>query len=208
MRVLGTFRDVDDPDQFVWLRAFPDLATRLAGLSGFYGGPIWRRHRDAANATMVDSDDVLLLEHVTGELPTTERPAVGGERVGPSRVLAVVRIHRSDVEPDLGPVPRLLGAPVAVLRTSGPANNFPALPVRSDRAVVWLARFADADVAGGGAEGARRGGSRTAGARAGADGTVGIPVNCGRKNSRRPRRMISAGPPTCVRPKGFEPLTF
>ena len=144
MRVLGTFRDVDGPDKFVWLRAFSDLATRLAGLSGFYGGPIWRRHRDA---TMVDSDDVLLLEHVTGELPTTERAAVGGGRVGPSRVLAVVRIHRPDVEPDLDPVPRLLGAPVAVLRTSGPANNFPALPVRSDRDVVWLARFADADVA-------------------------------------------------------------
>ena len=140
VRVLGTFRDIDDPDKFVWLRAFPDPATRLACLTGFYGGPVWRRHRDASNATMVDSDDVLLLEHVTGDLSTAERS-------GPSRVLAVVRILRTDVEPDLDSVPRLLGAPVVVLRTSGLANDFPALPVREDRAVVWLARFTDADAA-------------------------------------------------------------
>src|SRR4249919_2491853 len=29
MRILGTFRDLDDPDQFVWLRGFDDMASRL-----------------------------------------------------------------------------------------------------------------------------------------------------------------------------------
>lgn len=61
MRVIGQFRDLDDANRFVWLRGFADMAARAAGLDAFYGGPVWQTHRDAANATMVDSDDVLLL---------------------------------------------------------------------------------------------------------------------------------------------------
>lgn len=61
MKVLGQFRDLDAPDRFVWLRGFRDRAARLHGLQSFYGGPVWASHREAANATMIDSDDVLLL---------------------------------------------------------------------------------------------------------------------------------------------------
>src|SRR5687767_8691250 len=50
MRVLGTFRDIDDPDRFVWLRGFDGMASRGEALPAFYGGPVWERHRDAANA--------------------------------------------------------------------------------------------------------------------------------------------------------------
>src|SRR5262245_17656726 len=32
MRALGQFRDLDAPDRFVWLRGFPDLASRAARL--------------------------------------------------------------------------------------------------------------------------------------------------------------------------------
>lgn len=59
--VLGQFRDLDAPDRFVWLRGFSGMDRRAASLAAFYDGPVWRRHRDAANATMIDSDDVLLL---------------------------------------------------------------------------------------------------------------------------------------------------
>ena len=55
MRVLGTFRDLDDPDQFVWLRGFASMATRAPALEAFYTGPVWHAHRAAANATMIDS---------------------------------------------------------------------------------------------------------------------------------------------------------
>ncbi len=41
-QVLGSFRDLDDPDRFVWLRGFADMATRADGLTRFYGGPVWR----------------------------------------------------------------------------------------------------------------------------------------------------------------------
>src|SRR5438105_1362157 len=59
MRIIGQFRDLDNPDRFVWLRGFPDMATRAQVLQAFYGGPVWKAHRDIANATMIDSDNVL-----------------------------------------------------------------------------------------------------------------------------------------------------
>ncbi|RXV65008.1 NIPSNAP family protein [Burkholderia stabilis] len=62
MTVMGQFRDLDRPDLFVWLRGFESMATRLRGLTDFYGGPSWKAHADAANATMIDSDNVLLLK--------------------------------------------------------------------------------------------------------------------------------------------------
>jgi hypothetical protein len=77
MRVIGQFRDLDNPDRFVWLRGFRDMAGRAPALVAFYGGSVWRAHRDTANATIIDSDNVLLL-----------RPAwpgaglVSGERQG------------------------------------------------------------------------------------------------------------------------------
>lgn len=61
MHVIGQFRDLDDPDRYVWLRGFPGMPQRAAALDAFYGGSVWRAHREAANATMIDSDDVLLL---------------------------------------------------------------------------------------------------------------------------------------------------
>ena len=47
------------PGPVVWLRAFPDLARRAPALAAFYGGPVWAEHREAANATMIDSENVL-----------------------------------------------------------------------------------------------------------------------------------------------------
>jgi len=61
VKVIGTFTDLDRPDRFVWLRGFKDMDSRLSGLTAFYDGPVWKKNREAANATMVDSDNVLLL---------------------------------------------------------------------------------------------------------------------------------------------------
>ena len=61
MQILGQFRDLDRPDRFVWLRGFSDMESRAAGAHRF----LWRSGvgsmGSAANATMIDSDDVLLL---------------------------------------------------------------------------------------------------------------------------------------------------
>src|SRR3546814_7453021 len=61
IQVFGRYIDLDDPDRFVWMRGFSDLETRGRALSDFYGGPAWAAHREAANATMIDSANVLLL---------------------------------------------------------------------------------------------------------------------------------------------------
>ena len=92
MQVLGQFRDLDDPDSFVWLRGFSDMPTRKRALEAFYGGPTWKQHAGAANATMIDSDNVLLLRPVSGlVLETNDRPAPGSMASQPG--LLVVTIY-------------------------------------------------------------------------------------------------------------------
>ncbi|WP_329429075.1 NIPSNAP family protein [Streptosporangium sp. NBC_01495] len=83
MRVVGQFRDMDDPGRFVWLRGFRDMESRAGALAAFYGGPVWKAHRDEANGTMIDSDDVLLLRPAAPgagfDLSGAVRPAADGE---------------------------------------------------------------------------------------------------------------------------------
>ncbi|MFB9985200.1 NIPSNAP family protein [Mesorhizobium kowhaii] len=62
MTIIGQFRDLDRPDMFVWMRGFDGMDARKDALTAFYGGPVWAAHSNAANATMIDSDDVLLLK--------------------------------------------------------------------------------------------------------------------------------------------------
>ena len=125
--VLGQFRDLDDPDRFVWLRGFADLAGRHAGLTAFYGGPVWAEHRDAANDTMLDSDDVLLLR------PHKDfRPPPAGS-------LIAVTVYPAGIEPEP------IGREIATLRTEHARNTFPALPVREADVVVRIAAVDDGE---------------------------------------------------------------
>jgi quinol monooxygenase YgiN len=144
--VLGQFRDLDDPDRFVWLRGFPGMAQRAAALAAFYGGPAWRAHRDRANATMLDSDDVLLLCPAGG--PMTAASTVDNE---PGTLLVTVYPLTAAARPAfpaffhdrVRPVLARSGAaPLAAWQTLHAENTFPALPIREDAEVfVWLARF-------------------------------------------------------------------
>jgi NIPSNAP len=155
MRVLGTFRDVDDADRFVWLRGFADLQSRRSGLDAFYGGPVWARHGAAANATMLDSDDVLLLRPTDPPhpLPDIAAPSAGSTASRPGCVAVTVYLVRPGddelvqwLTELVGPLlERVLGANVSMLRTDPSDNNFPSLPVRAgESAFVWLAAFDDA----------------------------------------------------------------
>ncbi len=82
--VIGHFRDADDPDRFVWLRRFDSMKARADALARFYDGPLWRAHRDAANATMRDSDNVLLLR------PCGSAPAMIDHRDGAGTHVVIV----------------------------------------------------------------------------------------------------------------------
>jgi hypothetical protein len=157
MRVLGQFRDLDAPDRFVWLRGFPDLPSRAARLAAFYGGAVWHAHRDAANATMIDSDNVLLLRPVepgAGFVLPPER--VAGSAPAPAGALVVATIYLLREPADDGfvqwfatraaPVLAATGAPpLARFRTEYAKNEFPRLPVREgEHAFVWFTSFAGA----------------------------------------------------------------
>ncbi|MGW3042566.1 hypothetical protein ACWC9T_21580 [Kitasatospora sp. NPDC001159] len=115
----GRFRDLDDPDRFVWLRAFPSMPERRRSLEAFYSGPVWHAHRDAANATMVDSDDVLLLR---GPGFT---PLPGGREV-----LATI-CHPVDEASFDAYAACHLGPDQALHHTEHAENDFPRLPVRT-----------------------------------------------------------------------------
>ena len=139
MTLLGWFRYLDDPDRFVWLRSFPDLARRTPALAAFYGGPVWAEHREAANATMIDSENVLLLSPARGEAGFSLNR---GAQV-------VVSIHQFPEPVDDDVVERLereLGRAWATLVTEESPNDFPALPVREGEHVV--VRFSDREDAG------------------------------------------------------------
>lgn len=155
--VIGQFREPGDPDRFVWLRGFPDMAARAGALAAFYGGPVWKAHRTAANATMIDSDNVLLLrpaQAASGFSPENcVRPPVGATVVPASRLVATI-CHLDKPADDeftgffdheIRPALLEAGAPIlASFVTEQSANNFPALPVREGEHVfAWFTRFAD-----------------------------------------------------------------
>ena len=134
IRVIGTFRDLDDPNRFVWLRGFPDMAARAASLEAFYSGPAWQAHRDTANGTMVDSDNVLLL-HPTS--PDAGFPATAGQ--GDGLVVAEIRYLNPAAAAAFQAfaakriIPRMKAAGARVLgafATEASPNSFPKLPIR------------------------------------------------------------------------------
>lgn len=155
MAVMGQFRDLDAPDRFVWLRGFASMDSRASSLAAFYEGPVWQRHRAAANATMIDFDDVLLL-----------RPAWRGSGIslqGRTRARGLVRTSRPGLldtsifrlrEPASPELLQFCRETMSKVLTRGGAdvlgwyvtehaqNSYPRLPVRQgEHVLVGFAMF-------------------------------------------------------------------
>lgn len=155
MSVIGQFRDLDDADSFVWLRGFRDMEARAAALQSFYGGPVWAAHRDAANATMMNSDNVLLLRPALPAcgiaLPPGPRPQPGVQEAQPGLVVATIAYLAPGTdaaaaaffEQAMRPLLTEASARVeALLVAERSPNSFPRLPVREGETVlVWLLSF-------------------------------------------------------------------
>jgi hypothetical protein len=149
IRVFGRYRDLDDPNRFVWMRGFPDMTARAAALGAFYGGPAWAAHRTAANATILDSDNVLLLR------PSRAGAGMGWSSSAPSRGLVVAEIRYLDreaapafaaffAEHMRSPMAVSGGRILGVFETEASPNSFPRLPIREGVTVlVALLGFAD-----------------------------------------------------------------
>ncbi|QBS46242.1 NIPSNAP family protein [Nocardia sp. CS682] len=157
MRIVAQFRDEDDPDRFVWMRAFPDMAARGAALTAFYiEGAAWRTHAPAARATMVDTTDALLLHPASatsGFVVSGSRPGVHATDLPESRVLATVYYLDTPKEEfaeffdtSVRPVLAATGAPpIACYLTDPTPNTFAPLPIREENVFAWFALFDNAD---------------------------------------------------------------
>lgn len=157
MTPLGHFRDRAHPDTYVWLRGFPDVHARKPALEAFYvNSPVWKAHRDAANDTMIDSDNVLMLRPLSAysgiHLQGLERPMRSN---GTPHSVVVTGIYALDgampeaaaeaLTRDTVPSLEHYAKRVAVLVTDEHPNEFPRLPVREGLWLVILGSAAPED---------------------------------------------------------------
>jgi hypothetical protein len=150
MDIIGTFRDADNPDRFVWLRGFPDMESRALSLAQFYGGAAWKAHREAANATMIDSDNVLLLRPAwpgSGFARDGVRAPRGAKVLPDGLIIATICALAAPATDELvatfrRALPAAGAKATAAFVTEQQANTFPALPVREGEYVfVWFSVF-------------------------------------------------------------------
>lgn len=135
MELPGLFRDAQRSDRFVWLRAFRDMPSRSVALERFYGGPIWRAHREAANATMIDSDNVLLLRSVVPDnafdFDSITVPAPILCSIRRFETSAQLGAYARRFETLLRPELERLGASIlGAFATEPSQNTYPRLPIR------------------------------------------------------------------------------
>jgi aminopeptidase N len=158
MRIIGQYRDLDDPDRFVWLRSFPEMESRAAALTKFYSGPTWKTYGRRAAGTMVDSDNVLLLRPLRPEtafaLSKIALPPPGTRGPGKGLLLAsIVYVERNTpaefgefFEKELKPRwEQAGGVPViAEMVSEHSPNTYASLPVRErENVFVWFSLFPD-----------------------------------------------------------------
>ncbi len=152
-RVIATFRNLDDPDRWVWIRAFADGKARGEALKNFYASAAWRSLRDPANATIGDASNALLLRPHDGNAVTDidQRPKAGATRIPDSLIVATTHLLESCAETEFAsrfaqeavPILKKFGAaPFASFTTERAPNSFPRQPIRDkDTVFLTLTRF-------------------------------------------------------------------
>ena len=155
---IGQFRFLNDSSIFFWLRGFDSIDARPIDLSSFYHGAAWQSFRGKANALLLDTDNVLLLEPAHKgagfSLPLMSPSAHSPSK--PSGLLVFTMYYLgSDTGPQfdrmfeasIRPVMQDHGARIAATFISYLGrNNYPKLVVRSDASVfAWFACFSSED---------------------------------------------------------------
>jgi len=133
------------------------MAARGEALAAFYGGTVWQAHREAANATMLDSDNVLLLRPAADgsgfALAARRDDRISDVPAAESVIGATIHYLDDDAAAEFAEffteamLPTIVaagGTILAALATESARNNFPRLPVRDDEHVfVWFCSFPD-----------------------------------------------------------------
>jgi hypothetical protein len=147
MTLMGQYRDRRAADRFVWLRGFADMEKRHTALEALYGGPVWAAHKAAANATMLDVSDVLLLKPARPDLAFQPRTAASPNS---APALVVAAIYQMPDPVSAGLVSRFEAQVAPVLAKNGvrlegvfvtepSRNTFTGLPVREgENVLVWF----------------------------------------------------------------------
>ena len=132
------------------------MTSRAEALQAFYyDGPVWQAHRKAANATIIDSSNVLLLHPARPTsgfaLDPSDRPPPDSHEALPGLVVATIVSLAMPESTDfldffehrLAPVLAECGAFIlAYFVTEESPNTFPALPVREgEHMFVWFSLF-------------------------------------------------------------------
>src|SRR5262245_18171620 len=130
MQIIGQFRDLERPDRFVWMRAFPDAETRWRALEAFYSGPVWKKHGPTANATMINHTNVLLLRPASPGLgfrfDPRRRPPLDAPEA-PAGVVVVTISHLAAQAADAPPA--VPGGHSPGVPAPGDAESAPGTPV-------------------------------------------------------------------------------
>jgi hypothetical protein len=156
MTVVGTFRVLDDPNRFFWIRGFADMEARRIALTTFYEGPTWKAHRDIANSMLVENDNVLLLRPIRPRsgfsITITARPPVGSQAERPGLMIATIyslgtvagATFDELFEQSIRPAITTAGARVlGTFETEHRPNTYPRLPIRESANVfAWFSCFA------------------------------------------------------------------
>lgn len=158
IQVIGQFYDLEDRNRCIWLRGFNDMAAREQSLTAFYNGPIWKEFRNATNATLIDSENVLLLRSVhpkSGFSLNGNRPPMGSRTRQSGFVAATIYYFDGPTGTDfityfektIKPVLMETGASIlAYFVTEDSPNTFPRLPVREGEHVfILFGGFPDQD---------------------------------------------------------------
>jgi hypothetical protein len=148
--VAATFRDLDQDDRWLWIRCFESMATRKLALRAFYNSALWLKHRAECNATIMDSDNVLLLRLHAGDTLREDRAAIDATAI-PRAVFALDTYFPEDEAKfaaafethAMGTLSAVDAAPLASFVTEHAENNYKRLPIRAGETVfVTLTRFA------------------------------------------------------------------
>lgn len=159
IRILGQFRDLDKPNRWTWLQGFNDMEARREALQAFYTSTAWLENRKAANATIRDSENVLLLRqvHATSgfKLKPGQRPPLGSTQARESIVAVTICYFEQPATPEfvyyfedtIQPLLKKTGAEVlAYFVTEESPNSYPRLAIREGEHVfVWFTKFRDED---------------------------------------------------------------
>jgi hypothetical protein len=130
------------------------MEARAAQLQNFYGGATWRAHSSLANATMINSDNVLLLKPVgsdpfSGQMQSRRCNEAAASGLITVSTCALASRTENEFAAFFESRVRLAlttaGARIdATFLTERSENTFPALPVRESETVfVWVSAFVD-----------------------------------------------------------------